>query len=374
MEAPPRRRAHKATLTAVTVSEPGEVTTQANFFCFVDALKPYLDVDGRVYGDVAVTCNTRVTRIGMQLDLRHLGAENSPRRIEKSFTEAIVGSTSLVWSMDAVLVVIRLVLAAVFGLAAVAKLTDRDGFGRSLRDLGVPARLVSLLGVAVPVVELGVAAALVLPGAAWWGAAAAVVLLAGFTAVIAMSLARGRAPDCNCFGRLSLGPVGRTTLLRNGLFAVAGGVVVAAGPSRSASSAVAWLARFTVAERVALAGGVVIVSLLAIQGWLLVHLMRQNGRVARPRRHAGTVLWHTSIGSRPEPRAGGAPESPHRQRTRRSWGSCGPREGCRPPRFTHRAERDGFASAMVGRRPGRGQPAELLACAMAAIKTDAVKK
>jgi len=42
-----------------------------------------------------------------------------------------------------------------------------------------------------------------------------VVLLLAFTAAIAVSLARGRAPDCNCFGRLSAGAVGRKTLLRN---------------------------------------------------------------------------------------------------------------------------------------------------------------
>jgi hypothetical protein len=84
------------TMTLTAVATPGGASTQAVYVCTVFAQTPYLESDGRVYGDVAVTCNTRVTRINMQLDLTHLGAEHGIRRIEKSFTEAIVGSTSLV--------------------------------------------------------------------------------------------------------------------------------------------------------------------------------------------------------------------------------------------------------------------------------------
>jgi len=41
--------------------------------------------------------------------------------------------------VDALVVVVRLLLAAVFALAAVAKLADRGGLRRTLTAFGVPA-------------------------------------------------------------------------------------------------------------------------------------------------------------------------------------------------------------------------------------------
>ncbi|HEU4421785.1 MAG TPA: MauE/DoxX family redox-associated membrane protein [Pilimelia sp.] len=181
--------------------------------------------------------------------------------------------------MDLVLIVIRLMLAAIFAVAALAKLVDRADFRRALREFGAPARLVGPLAVVVPLMELGVAAGLVLPGAAWWAAVAAVVMLLAFTAVIAVSLARGRAPDCNCFGRLSASTVGRKSILRNALFAAAAVAMVGAGPARVGRSAVAWVGNLSAAQQVGLAAAVTIAVLLASQGWLLIHLMRQHGRL-----------------------------------------------------------------------------------------------
>jgi peroxiredoxin len=104
------------------------------------------------------------------------------------------------------------------------------------------------------------------------------VLLA-FIAVIGRSLARGRAPDCNCFGRLSAGPVGRKTLVRNGFFAALAGAVIIAGPGRAMASAFGWLGLLTPIQRASFVAAVALVALLAFEGWLLVNLVRQNGRI-----------------------------------------------------------------------------------------------
>jgi peroxiredoxin len=181
--------------------------------------------------------------------------------------------------MDMVVVVIRLVLAAVFAVAGAAKLVDRRAFHRALGEFGLPRVLTGPLGVAVPLVELAVAAGLLLPGVAWAAAVAAVGLLLAFMAVIARSLARGETPDCNCFGRMSGGQVGRKTLVRNGLLTVAAAVVVGAGPARSAASAVGWIGALSAPQQVGLGGAAVIGVLLTSQGWLVLQLMRQNGRL-----------------------------------------------------------------------------------------------
>jgi uncharacterized membrane protein YphA (DoxX/SURF4 family) len=69
--------------------------------------------------------------------------------------------------VDLALLAARLVLAAVFAVAGIAKLADRDGFRRAVEDFSVPAPLSRVVAVVLPVVELGVAIALVstlLPG------------------------------------------------------------------------------------------------------------------------------------------------------------------------------------------------------------------
>src|SRR5687767_10184803 len=105
--------------------------------------------------------------------------------------------------MEVVLLVARLLLAAVFFLAAATKLVDRAGARRAAVDFGVPAAVARPFAFILPLAELAVAGAL-LPGAsARWGALGALALLLVFVAAIALNLARGRKPDCRCFGQLS---------------------------------------------------------------------------------------------------------------------------------------------------------------------------
>ena len=95
--------------------------------------------------------------------------------------------------MDAALLGARIVLAAVFAIAGVAKLLDRPGAREALAGFGLPARLAAPLAVALPVVELSVAAALVPRASAWWGGLGALGLLLAFTAVDRPQSRAGRA-------------------------------------------------------------------------------------------------------------------------------------------------------------------------------------
>src|SRR4051794_39641151 len=117
--------------------------------------------------------------------------------------------------MDVLVLVARLLLAVTFAVAGIAKLADPKGSRQSMIDFGVPALLARPLGWFLPVAELACAVALIPVVSAWWGAVGVLAMLLLFVAGIAISMARGRAPDCHCFGQLHSSPVGWTTLTRN---------------------------------------------------------------------------------------------------------------------------------------------------------------
>src|SRR5437016_3876416 len=158
--------------------------------------------------------------------------------------------------MSLILLLTRLLLAGVFLVAGFAKLADRAGSRQALLDFGVPSLLVTLLGVLLPLAELVVAVALLPTATAWWGALGALVLLLLFVGGISYNLARGRQPDCHCFGQLHSAPTGRATLLRNLVLAALAGFVVAVGWSTPGLGALDWLAALTIAERLEVLVGV----------------------------------------------------------------------------------------------------------------------
>jgi peroxiredoxin/uncharacterized membrane protein YphA (DoxX/SURF4 family) len=183
--------------------------------------------------------------------------------------------------MDAALLIARLVLGALFSLAGVAKLSDLKGSRKAIIDFGLPAVLASPLAVLLPLAELGVGAALIPASSAWWGALGALGLLLLFLVGISINLARGRKPECHCFGQLHSAPAGWKTLARNGVLAAVAGFVLWEGYEGGGAgpSAISWLGALSAAQLLALLGGVVVLALLAGQWWFLVHLLRQNGRL-----------------------------------------------------------------------------------------------
>ena len=181
--------------------------------------------------------------------------------------------------MDVVLLLARLLLAGVFLVAGVAKLLDRRGSIEAMRGFGLPERLAAPAGIALPIAEIAVAALLIPTATARWGALGALALLLAFVGGIGYNLARGNAPDCHCFGQLHSSPAGWSTLIRNGVLAAVAAFVLAAGWDDAGASTVGWLNDLSAAESVLLLIGAVALGLLALQGWALVHLLQQNGRL-----------------------------------------------------------------------------------------------
>ena len=111
----------------------------------------------------------------------------------------------------------RLVVAGALAVAAAGKFADRRStVERTVALLGGVGRPVAAL---LPIVEVGLAVALLAWWAPWPGIAAA-ALLAAFTAVLGHAYRR-RLP-CPCFGGAAIGrPPGTREFVRNGLLVVA---------------------------------------------------------------------------------------------------------------------------------------------------------
>ena len=178
--------------------------------------------------------------------------------------------------MEIALLIARLFLALVFGVAGIAKVADRRGSRRSLIEFGVPERLAAPLSLALPFVEILVALALLPRASAWWGAIGALALFLSFTAGIAVNLARGQSPDCRCFGQLHSAPVSWTTLGRNLALVAIAGLVVFAGSDNTGLSAVSWLNDLKASEAVNLVLGTAGIGLLIAAVVLLKKTLGQQ--------------------------------------------------------------------------------------------------
>ncbi len=184
--------------------------------------------------------------------------------------------------METAVLVARVVLAGVFLTAAIGKLLDLPGSRRALAQFGVPPRAASLGGTLLPLAELVIAVALVLQPSAQWGGLAALVLMLAFMGGIANVLARGRRPDCNCFGALHSAAAGPRTLARNAALAVVAGFVALRGPGPSVTT---WIADRTALELVSIAAGIAIATLVPI----CVRAILENRRLRRELQRAAAT-------------------------------------------------------------------------------------
>jgi peroxiredoxin len=181
--------------------------------------------------------------------------------------------------MSIVLLLARLLLAGVFIVAGLTKLADLKGSRQAMRDFGVPTFLAASFGVLLPLAELAIGIALLPTLSAWWAAIGALALLLLFVVGISYNLARGRQPDCHCFGQLYSRPIGWPTLIRNLLLAAVAGFIVGFGWSNTGVDFFALLGSLALAQRIELVVGVILVALVAIEGWVLLQVLRQQGRL-----------------------------------------------------------------------------------------------
>lgn len=133
--------------------------------------------------------------------------------------------------MEIGLLIIRLALAMVFGIAAMAKLFDRAGLEKALADFGVPKPLIGPFVYLLPLAELLLAVSLLFVEVSWFGAIGSAALFGVFTAGMLYQLAKGNAPDCHCFGQIHNEPVGVTSVVRNVVLIGLAAILIAQGRS-----------------------------------------------------------------------------------------------------------------------------------------------
>ena len=128
--------------------------------------------------------------------------------------------------MSLLVALLRIALSAVFAVAGITKLLDLRGTRAAVKNFGAPVSLVPALALLLPIVELSIAAGLLVDRAASFSALGALLLLAVFIIAISVNLALGRTHDCHCFGQLHSRPLGWPTLLRNIAFALGASFVL----------------------------------------------------------------------------------------------------------------------------------------------------
>src|SRR5262249_44427242 len=151
------------------------------------------------------------------------------------------------------------ILAAIFAVAGIAKLRDRSSTRRALIGFGAPIFGARTLAVVLPIAEVMVSVALLPTITARTGALGALLLLSIFTVAVATSLARGRAPQCQCFGQLHSAPASWKTICRN--VALCGLALLSyRGVGTASLNAKTSIARFTGAELLAAITGMAAVG------------------------------------------------------------------------------------------------------------------
>jgi len=168
--------------------------------------------------------------------------------------------------MNIWLLVIRLILAAVFGIAALSKWRNMERTRVHLRDAGLPHTFIGLVAIGLPVIEIGTAIALTLEPLHQIGAFVALLLLITFSAYIVLQLKRGNRANCACFGTLTDFRFGPSLLMRNATLMLLAGLLLIPKPIYINVSAYALAAVVLVLCVIALAYG-------------CIQLMRQQGRL-----------------------------------------------------------------------------------------------
>lgn len=188
--------------------------------------------------------------------------------------------------MEYLLLLARIVLAITFLVSSIGKFLDLKGSRKAMRDFGLPESLAGPAAIGLPIVELITAVLLIPTSTAWWGAILSFLLLAAFIGGIAYNMKQGRAPDCHCFGQIHSEPAGPRTLIRNGLLALVALFIILFGTDRwsfshgnAGVSLLGWMGDLSTFEIIATILFIALIAAVAAIGYILVHLLGQNGRV-----------------------------------------------------------------------------------------------
>lgn len=117
--------------------------------------------------------------------------------------------------MDIVVTLARVAVAGVFLVAAVAKFRSCSATMTAMADFGVPEKVTSQAAIVIPITEATMAGLLLIPQTTAIAAAGLAALLVAFTVGMLRPFAQRRSVSCRCFGPLTSGSIGPTSIARN---------------------------------------------------------------------------------------------------------------------------------------------------------------
>lgn len=209
--------------------------------------------------------------------------------------------------METLLLIVRLILIVVFGVAGGAKLADHSGSRRALVGFGVSDALAKPLAWLLPLAEIVVAFLLLPLATAWLGGLGALTLLLTFLVGIGVNLARGQAPDCHCFGQLHSEPVSWKVFARNLALALLAAFIVVQGKDNVGWSATAWMNEMKTREIVTLLLSFSAVTLLALVLLWLRRILKQQAALLETVTAMKKIIEEDYIELAPVERADAAP-------------------------------------------------------------------
>lgn len=183
--------------------------------------------------------------------------------------------------MENFLLILRIILIAIFGVAGFAKLFDLSGSKKAVEGFGVPESLARILGVALPVFEIAIAVSLVFVQVSWFGSIAAAVLLGIFVVGMSWQMYKGNAPDCHCFGQVHSEPVSPKSIIRNIVFLIPAAILILAGANNQGIDLFASNQNSTKEDPMQIIIGLAVIGLLAAVVYFLKQISEQQVQIMR---------------------------------------------------------------------------------------------
>ncbi len=184
--------------------------------------------------------------------------------------------------MDFTLLLLRIFLAAIFGIAGTAKLLDLKGSKKAIEEFGVSELISKPLSILLPIAELLIAVSLLFVETSWFGALGGSGLLLIFIGGMLFQISKGNSPDCHCFGQIHSEPVSRNSVIRNIVFALAAGLLILAGRENQGTNLfVSYFVQDESKEYMQVLIGLAIVGLLAAIVYFLRQISEQQGKILR---------------------------------------------------------------------------------------------
>jgi peroxiredoxin/uncharacterized membrane protein YphA (DoxX/SURF4 family) len=180
--------------------------------------------------------------------------------------------------MIVALLIVKAFLGILFLASSTFKWLKLSLFQKTLREFGVPYKIIPGLVIFFPLAETVIGAGLLFITPSLWFGLAAVFLLLLFIAAITVNILKGRRPACNCFGQFSAKPISWWIILRN-LILATGALLITLYSGPGELSLVTLIADLPKVQILIFIGILIAALTVGTMVWLLFQMLRQQGRL-----------------------------------------------------------------------------------------------